>query len=571
MAGIQLSGLASGFDWKSLVDQLMAVEQAPITRLQKEQTQNSQRSSALGDLQTKLTALQTAATGLSAENLFTGRTATSSTSGSTWSPSASPGTVAGNYTLSVSQLATAARRQGSADIGQPLSSTSDVSGLTLSTLRTGTAVTAGSFSVNGQKITVALTDSLQDVFDAIATATAGNGDVTASYDSSTDRITLSGTGEITLGAANDTSNILRVLKVGNNGTGVVTSSGSLGSVKTTGAIAGAGLAASITAVDSAGDGSFSINGVSISYNVNSDSLSTIIKRINSSSAGVIATYDTSNDRLTLTNSTTGDIGIAMSEASGGLLDALGIGAAGTLVRGLNAEFSINGGPTLTSASNTLDSTAHGVTGLSVTVDSETTQSIGVAADTATMKSKIQSFIDAYNAVQAFIDDKTRITSQDGTVTTSVLTSNREVQSWARDLRSLAFGAVSGLDGTIQRLADLGIDFTSGTSQLEIKDSAVLDTALRDKPADVEAFFQSASTGFAAKFDTRMTNLIDSNDQAQENYTKANASIDQQIADIQRRLDQERDLMEQSFYRMEEAQAKLQQQSSALSNAFSSSK
>ena len=45
------------------------------------------------------------------------------------------------------------------------------------------------------------------------------------------------------------------------------------------------------------------------------------------------------------------------------------------------------------------------------------------------------------------------------------------------------------------------------------------------------------------------------------------SIDQQIADMQRRLDQQRALLTSSFIAMESAQSRIQQQSSAITNAF----
>src|SRR6185503_19385116 len=117
---------------------------------------------------------------------------------------------------------------GATNIGSPISSTNDVSGIVLSSAGFSTAVTAGRFTVNGQQITIETTNSLQDVFMAIETATGGN--VTASYDSTTDSITLSSAGQIVLGSATDTSNFLRVAKLYNNGTGTITSSGSLGGV-----------------------------------------------------------------------------------------------------------------------------------------------------------------------------------------------------------------------------------------------------------------------------------------------------------------------------------------------------
>ncbi|HEY8995239.1 MAG TPA: flagellar filament capping protein FliD [Lacunisphaera sp.] len=569
MADLSLSGLASGMDWKSLVDQLMELERAPIHRLEREQTTNTQRATALRDLGTKLTALQTAAADLKNQSLFSGRTATSSTTGSTWKLSPSAGATAGSYQIAVSQLATRARRDGALDITQGIAASSDVTGVTLATMRTAGTVTAGTFSINGAKVTVATTDSLQSVFDAIATAT-GN-DVTASYDPLTDKVTLDSASNtpIVLGASNDSSNFLQVLKLANNGTDAVSSYGSLGATRTTSTLANAGLKTAITAVDGTGAGSFTINGVNVDYNVNTDTLSTLMKRINASSAGVTASYDAVNDRMVLANTATGDLGITLSESAGGVLGALGLTSGYTAVRGDNAEFSVDGGPTLISTSNTLDATAHGIAGLSVTVDTETTQTLTVAADTDKMRDKIEAFITAYNAVGTYIEDKTKITSTNGKVTTSVLSSNRDVQAWAHEMRSMAFAAISGLTGTIDRLDDLGIDLDRD-GVMSIKDTDKLDAALADHPSDVESFFTTATTGFAAKFDTLLDKLIDTGDDSQKRLNATNDDLDRQISDMERRLAQQRELLTNSFISMESAQSRIHQQSAAITNAFSKS-
>lgn len=563
MASLQLSGLASGFDWKTLVDQLMEVERAPADRLAAEKVLNTQKTTALSGLDTKLTALQTSATALKNVELFSRRNATLSTTGSTWSARAAATTAAGNYAINVTQLATTARREGTGDIAQGLAATSDVSGLTIATLPTAAAVSAGTFSVNGQKVTVALTDSLQSVFDAIGTATAG--EVTASYDPVADKVTLAGaTGPVTLGAANDSSNFLAVLRLANNGTDTIASATSLGAVKTSSPLASAGLRTAVASPT----GSFTLNGVSISYDTATDSLAGILSRISASAAGVTASYDTAADRVVLTNKTTGDVGLSVSEAAGGLLAALGVTAGAGFVRGDNAEFTLNGGATLTSASNTLEAAAHGVAGLSVTVTSEASQTVQVAADTSTMRSAINDFITKFNDVQAYIDSKTQVTSANGKVTTSVLTSNREIQGWQRSLRSLAFDAVAGVSGTIARLEHLGIDFSVSGNTLAVRDEAKLTTALNDRADDVSSFFQTATTGFAAKFDALLTRLTDQSGDQQERLTSASSAIDRQIADIERRLVQQRELLTNSFIAMETAQSRIQQQSTALTNAFS---
>jgi flagellar hook-associated protein 2 len=579
MASIQLSGLISGFDWKSFMEEVMELNRAPVVRLQSEKSTNSSKVSALDNLGTRLNELQTASRALKVEGLFTGRTAASTTTGSTWSSSATSGTATGAYAFNVTQLATTTKRSGAGDVGLGLSATNNVSGVTLASMPTASAVTAGDFTVDGARITVALTDSLQDVFDKISTATGGG--VTASYDSATDKISLTsatpGTA-ITLGAANDTSNFLAVARLANGtNTGVIASGTALGATSQSAPLASARLRNSITAVDGSGNGNFTVNGVSIAYNVNTDSLSAVLGRISSSSAGVSASYDAAADRVVLTNKSTGDLGLSVSETAGGFLDAFGLSGSSTLARGDDAQFTVNGGPTLTSTSNTFTAASHGITGLSLTANSETSQTITVDANTTGMRTAIDDFIKKFNSVQQYIDDATKITSANGKVTSAILANNREIQSWQTTMRSTAFSAVSGLSGTITRLESMGIDFTAGTSQLAVRNPTKLEAALRDKPSEVEAFFKTASTGFAAKFEALNTSIIGSSGTGaggmlgsqKDTLTKGNTSIDLQIANIERQLASEKARMEAGFLAMENAQATIKNMSAQLTGAFSS--
>jgi flagellar hook-associated protein 2 len=567
----QVAGLASNFDWKSFVDQIIDLERTPATRIEAEKTANSRKVTELGTLGNRLDALKTAMAAVNSSTLFGLRTAQSTTSGSQWTSTAASNAPTGSYKIAVSQLATAASLRGAGNVGGGLSATSDVSALTVATLPIGQAISAGEFTVNGQKVSVALTDSLQDVFTAIATATGGT--VTASYSDATDRVTLaSSSGEVLLGASNDTSNFLRAMKLGNNGTATTSSAGGLGTVKTSAPLATANLAASITAVDGSGNGTFSINGVEIAYNVNTDPLSAILTRINDSGAGVNASYDATNDRLVLVNQSTGDLGVSVSEAAGGLLGALGLTTGATLARGKNAEFTINDGGTLSSASNTLDGSSHGITGLSVTVNSQTTETISVAADTGTMRAKVQGFIDGFNAVQQFLESATRVTTDSkGKVTAATLSSNREIQEWGRTLRTMAFAEITGATGQIKRLADIGIDFKTGTNELEIKSATKFDQALSNSTAAVDSLFTKNGTGLGAKFDEFLGRIKTQNTGQQERLNKANTGLDEQIAAIERRLVQQRSLLESAFIQMETAQSRINQQQSAIAGMFPQTK
>lgn len=570
MPGIQISGLLSNsaFDWKSVVDQLMAVEGIPIKTLTTEQTTNTQKIDALAEVYTALGDLQDTLQAIRADAVFSSRIVSSDLAGTTWKSSSVTGAALGAYTFDVTQLATQAQLRGAADAGAGLAATSDVSGLTLATLPTATAVTAGTFTVGGARITVALTDSLEEVFAAISAATGGT--VTAGYDAATDKITLtSSAGELVLGAANDTSNFLAAMKLANSGTATAASSASLGSVKTSAPLASANLRAAITGVDGTGAGSFSINGVTIAYNVATSTLSSVIGDINASSAGVTASYDSANDRMVIVNKSTGDTGIAVSEAAGGLLAALGLTAAsgGALVHGKNAVFTVNGGAALTSTSNTLEASVHGITGLSVTVNTASTQTLQIESDAATMQGAIEGFVQKFNAVQDLIEEKTRTTVAGGSVATSILSDNREVQAWARQLRSLAFDVVGGVTGGISRLDNLGMDFDSSSGHLTIKDSGKLAAALGDRPDDVASLFLQPTDGLVTRFYSYLGTIKATNRSQQATLGKGNADLDAQIARLQARLDQQRELLTNSFLKMLDAQSLAQSQNTYLTNAF----
>ena len=553
---------------------MIAADSLPITTLQQTESKNNSKLSAYTAFSTLMTSLQTSAKALTNSNLFSGTTAKSTNSTSTWLASSGSSTPPGSYTIAVSQLATNTQISGATDIGAGIAATTDVSGVTIGSMQTATAITAGVFTINGAQVTIATTDSLQDVFNHISTATGGN--VTGSYDPTTDTIKLESTTvpatNIVLGASNDTSNFLSVAKLNNNGTGTITSDSALGNVNQTAVLNSAGLRTAITGTDGSGNGSFTINGVSISYNTGTDSISSIISQINGSSAGVTASYDTNNDRLILTNKTTGNTGLTVSDTTGNLMAALGI-SGGTTTYGNNAKYTVNNGPTLTSSSNTLSAASSGIPGLSVTVNSQTTETISVANDTTSMTNAISDFISKYNQVISYIDTNTKVTAANGTVTTSLLSDDREFQSWGSTLRSKVFGSVNN-SGSIDQLDDLGIGFAGGTDQLSVIDPTKLQAALQSNPSGVASFFGNATTGFASQVTKYADTILGTGSggtgllKAQQTMlTNTNKSIDQQIARLQQQINAEQARLTSSFEAMESAESTIQSQAAALTKAL----
>jgi flagellar hook-associated protein 2 len=420
---------------------------------------------------------------------------------------------------------------------------------------------------------VALSDSLQQVLDAISTATGGN--VTGTYDPTSDKVTLASGDHstIVLGAANDTSNLLSALKLQSNGSDLVSSGTRLGAASATATLDDAGLNAPITGTDSSGNGTFTVNGVSIAYNTNTSTLSSVIASINNSTAGVTASYNPASDSMSLTNNATGDTGVGVDDTEGTLMASLGLTTGSTLDLGVDATFTVNGGSPISSASNTLDPSTTGIAGLTVGIDSDTTQTINVAPDTADMSTAINTFITAYNQMQSDITSLTQITTNvNGSVTTATLANNQEVSQWSDDLRNLAFNAVSGLSGTIKSLSDIGIDFSGTSPTLSVTDQATLTNALTTNPSGVGAFFQSPVTGFAGVFSTYLFNLTFPNTGGIAVETNAinadNATDASKITTLQNQVNQEQTNLTNEFLAMQNAQAQAEQEQSILSEMFS---
>jgi flagellar hook-associated protein 2 len=573
MATTQISGLASGINWTSIVNELVQADSAGLNQVQAQQTSVNNQISALGTLTTDSNNVSSAIFSLESPALYSGVTAASTTANSSWTVSAEPGTPTGDYTIDVSNLATSSQLDGAKGISASIDAGGAATTTPLASLDTADPITAGTFTVNGHQVTITTAETLDDVFTAISDATGGV--VTGSYDSHGDTVTLSGgTTPVVLGADNDTSNLLQELKLSNSGSPTatsVTSSGTLGALQLDSPIASANLGGALTGLDSSGNGSFTINGVTINYNADTDTMNTLIGLINKSGAGVDASYDADTDRMVLTNTSTGDIGIGASDSSGNLLAALGLtsGAGATLSQGENAAFSVNGGPTQTSLSNTLGPSALGVTGLSVTVDSKDTQTVQVATDTSAIQTAIQSFITGFNALQSGIQGDTAITVQaDGTISTAVLSSDTEVAGWTHTLETVAFSAGNGVSGSIKSLNDLGIDFNGTTGQLEISDSAQLQQALSQDPAAVAAFFQTATTGFGSIMNSTVNSIINQGADEQQELQSQSTDLGNQISTMQTQLTAQQQALDSEFQTMESLMSQYENESTTLTDMYS---
>lgn len=583
MAGLDMSisGLASGFDWKSVVDQLTAVERTPQATVRTEQATLSKRRDALGQIATQLTDLQTKATALGDATLYTRRSGGSSDS-SVATVSAADGAVTGTNTISVLTLATPSSWLGATSgVISPLNSASvdantAATGPTMASAGWGATFTAGTVTVGvkdnttgavtNRQITVAATDTLKEVLSKLDTAIVdpANGPVvSAKYLNATDQVTLTppAGSSLILGASSDTSNLLSCLKLFTPAAGAdAVSATKLGSLRLSSTLPNQPLTTALTYGVSATTGRFSINGVSIDYSSTS-TLSSVLNSINDSAAGVQASFDSSQNRIVLKNKEPGNRGVVLSDTAGSnFLTSFGL-IGGTLSSGTDLEYSINGGSTLKARSNTITDADSGLTGLTITAAKVGTTTITSANDTGAAKSAIDALVSSVNRVQSLISSLT-VSNRDaaGKITAGVLAYDQTIFQLGSSLRSLLAPQLSGSpSSTIRGLSDLGYSTSGYSNEMTATNAASLTGALSSQLSEVQKFFATTTTGLSAKLTTFIKPMVDEISgtlpQRQKGLTEQSARLDDQLAAMERRVVANRERLLAGFRAMEAAQAK----------------
>lgn len=504
VAPINISGINSGLDTNSIISQLMAIERQGLTRLNTQRATLLSRQDAYRSFDTKLAALRTAAKKLNTvDSLLSYKGAASDTT--KFDVSASTSAVEGNYHVNILNRSTKSILNGTSDIGQIVDATKALNdGSSL-----GPSFVAGTFTINSTQVTIAATDTLNDVVTKINTAVPG---VTASYNSGTDSFTLSSASNISLGSGADTSNALSLLRLQTDGsTNTVTSSSALGGLDVSAAMntGSNGLRARTAVVDGgSGAGKFFVNGVEIDYNASTDSLSAVLTRINNSAAGVTATYDKTLDRVVLTNKSGGTSGISATDTggSGNFVAALGLSGSATL--GTNARITIDGfnnNQPISSADDVFTETETGVPGLTLTLKSDSgSADIAVTTDSQAVIDKMQSFVNAYNDLMKFITDKTKVTGSGKDAVQGPLYGQQDVRSIRQSLREMLGGSVAGIATGVTTLSGIGVGTTGSDATLSF-DSAKFTEVLENSPSNFKSILADATNGVM----TRVVGFVDS--------------------------------------------------------------
>jgi flagellar hook-associated protein 2 len=391
MASIVSSTGASGLPIDSLVTAQMQAEQQPITDIQTKISSYNTKLSAYSTLKSGLSTFQTAVDKLATAAKFNAQSVTASDATSI-SATANGTAVLGNYSVSVTQLATSQKLASPA-----YSSATDIVGTGKLTIYFGTTGTApASFTANADKadITIDITSSnntLSGIRDAI---NAKNASVSAS-------IVNDGTGNRLVITSKDT--------------------GEVNSLK-------------ISVADDDGN------------NTDTGGLSALAYDPLASSNNMTQMTAAKNALLTVD-------GMSISKASNTVSD---------VIQGVTLTLK-----TVTSASNTLS----------------------VGTDTDTIQSSVQSFVDAYNALNTSMRNLTKFVSA-GSTSNGALLGDSTARNIMVKLKSM-LSASSPTATTYKTLSDIGVSMGSDGS-LSL-DSTKLQKAITNNVSDVAKLFSPSAT------------------------------------------------------------------------------
>lgn len=315
-------------------------------------------------------------------------------------------------------------------------------------------------------------------------------------------------GNITFGNGADTSNFLSASGLLTSATGATRSSST--PLSRAGQTSKLQDTPFLTGTVASGDHNLVINGINVAYNAATDSLADVVNRINGSSAGVVARYDSVTDSIKLQNAKTGGLTLTVADdgAGGDLASKLGLIGA-TFTEGETAAYSIDGGPSQSSASNSVV-----YNGVSLTFSALTNGATNVAVtqDATGATGAVKGFVTEFNNVLTIIDKATKADGSKTNNTSGPLSGDASLRQLRSDLRSIVSGIGLNINGTYTTLSQIGLSFgpvgsaVGSTNTLQL-DEGKFQSALAKDPAGTQSLLSALT--LAAGIDPGGTSSITS--------------------------------------------------------------
>jgi len=415
-------------DFQSILNKAVQVAQIPLTQLQSQDETVLSQESALTSLQTTVASLATSVSNLGslAANQAIGVTSSDPTA---VTAQATGATNAGSYTInSITSIASAASETSLAGVAD--STTTPMSAMTL--------------VVGGQSQTFQLaTNDLNGLVSQINGLNAG---VTASV------VTSNGTSNLSLASTSGAGSIALYDGPDSSGTDLLTATGS-GTETSTATFADPSSTPVSAPTFTLISGAANSTPFTIQLNNNNDSMSGLEAAISASGAGVTASILTasSGDYLTIQANSAGATTL---ELYAGTNTTTGTDLLSKTNQGSDAVFELNGTQN-DLQTNVVNSVIPGVT-FTLQAASSTPVTLTLASDPTQLSSDLQDFVTQYNALA------TALAAQTGAAG-GPITGDTVVEQLQETMQQLVGYTTS--TGSVQSLADLGVQFADTTGQL----------------------------------------------------------------------------------------------------------
>jgi flagellar hook-associated protein 2 len=250
-----------------------------------------------------------------------------------------------------------------------------------------------------------------------------------------------------------------------------------------------------------------------------------------------------------------------NDSQGGELTEVGTDEASSK---LTSQFDLDG-LTLTRNSNEVTDALDGVT-INLDEATGTESSFEVTVDEKGAKDAVKEFIDRFNEVNSFLQEKTDVDSESGE--RGSLADDSTFRRLQRQLRTDATAPVSGQPDGLSTLADVGVE-AKRDGTLELADEGKLSTALRENQGALKDLF-AGPDGVATRLETRVDQFVDAGgilDSREDSIDNTVDRLDDRIRQFDERLERRQQQLRDRFAQVQSTIRSLASQQRALSSRF----
>ncbi len=390
---MQIGGAVSGLDTQSIIEKLLEVESIPLQRLNDKYLQYTNLQNAYRKVSDKIRDFYTYVADFSLQANLIPKTANSSAS-NILTATAAPVAQDGVYNIQVNSLATNSTFIGS-KLGINITNTTTYADINSRYTPSDSQVKI-KVGTSETTINVSGTDTVNDIVTKLQNALSSLGaTATVTFDESTEKLSI--TSDKAFQISNVSGNFTFVFRLNDAN---LKQQGSNFTIESSGDIGVYSQYKTLSALGISSNKTLTINNKDISLTT-TDTISTVIQKINSTAADVNAVYDDKTGKIVLTSKTTGDNLINIS-GDANLLSALKLDN-GTFTLGQVAQIDITlNGYTqqVTSKSNTIT-----YNGLTLYLSATGNATVTVSTDRDKIVERIKDFVNKWNELADFLYTK----------------------------------------------------------------------------------------------------------------------------------------------------------------------